>query len=464
MGGLLEAVVLVHVGVMVVGTSWAFGGQAPWIRTALLVWGNIGILLLAVASVRRELSRPGERFTPLRDLWPLLLFDVCVGASCFNPGFETFVREGETFFVVSDPPWAWLPSTARPDLTLRSLWLFNGIVLSCYNVGLVVQRRRGLRLLVGVIVANAALLAIFGTLQKLARADGLWFGLVESPQSYFFSTFVYHNHWGAFTLLNLAACLGLLFHFLRRGGESEPWNSPVLVVALAALLLAASVPLSASRSSSALACILLFGAAVHFLVRLIRRRREHQESPLLPVAGIALGSLLALAAVLYLARDVIRQRAELTVEQVTRIKTEDRLDTRLELYRDTWRMAMDKPWFGWGLDTYGDVFRIYNTFPTPVQGGFKPYYREAHNDWLQSLAETGFVGTVLLGLLGVVPLLRAPWRDSRAALPRYLLAGCALVLLYATFEFPFANPSVAIAFWSGLFIARRYLVLDARLG
>jgi O-antigen ligase len=124
-------------------------------------------------------------------------------------------------------------------------------------------------------------------------------------------------------------------------------------------------------------------------------------------------------------------------------------------------MAADRPWFGWGLDTYGVVFRIYNTFPTPVRGGFKPYYREAHNDWLQSLAETGFVGTMLLALLALVPLARTPWRDSRSPLPRYLLAGCGLVLLYATFEFPFANPSVMIGFWSSLFVARRYLVLDA---
>jgi O-antigen ligase len=220
------------------------------------------------------------------------------------------------------------------------------------------------------------------------------------------------------------------------------------------------VPLSGSRSSSALACLFLFGALVHFLVQLVRRRREHRESFVLPVAGIALGAVVALAAVLYLGRDVIRQRATLTVEQVGRIRAEDRLDTRLVLYRDTWRMAMDRPLFGWGLDTYGDVFRIYNSQRSTE--GWTPYYREAHNDWFQWLAETGFVGTALLGLLVGVPLARAPWRGSRSPLPLYLLAGCGLVLLYAAFEFPFANPSVVIGFWTSLFVARRYLVLDAR--
>jgi hypothetical protein len=30
------------------------------------------------------------------------------------------------------------------------------------------------------------------------------------------------------------------------------------------------------------------------------------------------------------------------------------------------------------------------------------------------------------------------------------------------FEFPFANPSVMTGFWACLFIARRYVVLNAR--
>lgn len=459
--GLIERVILLHVVIMVVGTAWAFGGQAPGIRTVLPYWGTLGIALFLAAATRRELRGPAERFTPLRDLWPLLLFDVLVGASCCNQAFKSLVREGETFFVVADPPWPWLPSSARPDLTAHALWLLNGIVLSCYNLALVVPRRRTLRLVLLVLAANGALLAVFGTFQKLSGADGLWFGLVPSPQKFFFSTFVYHNHWAAFTLLNLAAALGLFFHFLRRGSERGAWHSPALALALVALVLVVAIPLSASRSGTALAGLCLLAALVHFLTQLVRERRARAASVTLPVTALVAGVVVALAAVAYLGQDVIRQRAALTVEQIGRMRTEDRLDTRLELYRDTWRMAADKPWCGWGLDTYGDVFRIYNTFPTPVQGGFKPYYREAHNDWLQALAETGFIGTILIGLAGLVPLWRTPWRGSRSPLPRYLLGGCALILLYATFEFPFANPSVMMSFWTSLFVARRYATLDA---
>lgn len=462
---MLEKIVLFHLGALIVGTAWAFGGQSAGARLWLLVWGTLGIMLFFVAQARRQHDPSAPRFAVLGDLWPLVLFDVFVGASCLNPSFQTIFRDGIPYFILRDPPHAWLPSSARPDLTLRELWQFNGVVLSCYNAFLVLHSRRGLRRLLLVVAANALALAIFGTFQKLVGAKGLWFGLVESPQKYFFSTFVYHNHWGAFTLLNLAACLGLLFHELRRGGSvatgsghRDVWHSPVLTGAVATLLLAATVPLSASRSGTALMCALLTIATVHLLWRTIRRRREHHESAVLPVAGILLCVLLALAAIAYLGRDVIQQRARLTTEQLARIREEDTLNSRIILYRDTWRVAMERPWFGWGLETYGDVFRVFNSQRTPER--WVPYYREAHSDWLQALAEVGGVGTVLLILLGILPLRHARWRRVESVLPFYLLGGCGLILLYAWVEFPFANPSVMIAFCCSLYVGARYAALD----
>jgi hypothetical protein len=46
--------------------------------------------------------------------------------------------------------------------------------------------------------------------------------------------------------------------------------------------------------------------------------------------------------------------------------------------------------------------------------------------------------------------------------PRYLLAGCGLVLLYAWVEFPFANPAVMLTFCATFYCALRYAALDLR--
>ncbi len=457
-GTLLSRLVLVHLGTFVVFASWAFGGQAPWARQIIAAWGTVGILLFIYGC--RAHHGGGSRLHPaVRLLWPLWLYNLVVITSCFNPGFREAVVGGEPSLVLITPN-PWLPSAAIPRLALKELWQFNCLVLSSFNILLAFDRRRQVRSLLFLLAGNAMVLAVLGTFQKLVGAAGLWFGFVPSPNKHFFSTFIYHNHWGAFTLLNTAVCLGLLFHYYRRGGHRDIWHSPVLLGAVVTLLLALSIPLSTSRSCTVLAGLLLFAALGHFLLRLVRQRREQGESAAAPVAAIACAAALVIAGIAYLARDEIVERSRLTTEQLSRLSQEGTLTSRLVLYRDTWHMAAAKPWFGWGLESYAHVFRLYNTQRATEAWVWIPYYAEAHNDWLQSLAEVGFVGTALLGLLLLLPLRSVAWRKAGSMVPRYLLTGCILVLLYAWLEFPFANPAVMLTFAVVFFSAVRYGRLD----
>lgn len=454
----LERWVLGHVAVLIVSTAWNFGGMAPWARPVVIGWGSVGIALCLAALpvvARRERT---PLFRLLRPLWPLLLFDLLVVASAGNPSTQIFVADGGQFLQFRAPPHAWLPSTVRPAQSLQELWLLNGIVVSCFNLWLVCRQRSALRRLLVVVAANALLLAIFGTFQKLGRAEGLWFGLVPSPQEYFFSTFVYHNHWGAFTVLNVAACLALLFHQLRHQAGRDAWHSPAPAGAVAIFLLAATGPLSGSRSATVLLAGLVGAALALFLFALVRRRRAERRPVAGPVVALVLAAALGGAAIGYLARGVIARRARHTTAQLARLHQPDSLDARVQLYADTARLAREKPWFGWGLEAYGDAFRVFNS-QRSVEG-WTPYYSQAHSDWLQAWAETGVVGTGLLLALGLAPLAGIPWRRVRSPVPRYLLAGGGLVALYAWVEFPFANSSVLIAFWMSLYVAARYARLE----
>jgi len=458
---LLARLVLFHFASLMVFTTWAFGGQAPWVRQGISLWGAVGVGLFIVACLTRKKTSADRSWPALRYLWPLWLYDALVIASCFNPGFREMVVTGERSLVMADPI-PWLPTAARPLLAWKELWVFNVILLSCFNLYLVLTRRGLIRTVLFLMAGNALMLAVFGTFQKLAGAKGLWFGLVPSPNARFFSTFIYQNHWGAFVVLNAAVCLGLLFHYLRRGGPRDIWHSPVLMGAVATLLLATTVPLSASRSCSVLIALLLLAGLTHFLLRLLRRRRAEGTSALLPVTGIVLAAVLATAAIGYLGRASIAQRLHQTTAQLMPEARTATVQSRLTLYRDTWTMAAQKPWFGWGLESYAHVFRIYNTQRAAELWVWIPFYAEAHNDWLQSLAETGFAGTGLLVLLGLLPLFAVPWRRVESVLPRYLLAGCAILLAYAWVEFPFANPAVVLTFCASFYCALRYATLDVR--
>ena len=448
----LEIFTLIHVAGLVLFTAWDFGGETDLARVVISWWGSLALPIMVYACLRRLACRHGLP-SALRWLWPLMFFDMLVLASALNPSFTHSFVGGADALVLGGSQAGW-PSSALPTVSLHALWQFNAIYLTCFNLALVVARRRVLRALLFILTVNALLLAIMGTFQKLARAPGLYFGLQPSPNAAFFASFIYHNHWGAFILLSTAAALGLLFHYARRTDHHERRHSPALFGLVATLFMAASVPLSTSRSCAVLVLVLLTGALVHWLWRLRRQRRADGGSLAAPAAVAVVVFLVGLGGIYLLGRPVIEARVNKTREQIDEIRLRGNLGAREQLYADTWRMAREKIWFGWGLGSYATVFQIYNQ-QVSVEG-WVPFYAQAHSDWLQALAEVGLAGTVLIVLMGAVPL-TSLWRlGPPGAVSGYLLAGCGLLAIYAVVEFPFANPAVMEAFWLCFFTALRY--------
>lgn len=453
----LEWAVLSHLAILAVGTAWAFGGGADWVRPLIAGWGSLGLLLTLAAVLDRTAWRKGW-MKPLVWLAPLGLFNVLVLAGCLNPNFRELKYDTETILTQLNVG-NYLPSSARPTLALHALWLFDAIWLSCLNLVLVVRQRRALRGLLFLLSANALVLAVLGTIQKLSHAKGLYFDAVPSPQIAFFSTFVYHNHWGSYTVLSLATCLGLIWHYARHADVRVFFHSPAFAGVISLFFIAATVPLSTSRSCTVLVVVLLCAAVLHWLIRLVQKRRRFRESVWLPLLSGIAGLAIAAAGIWYVAQDSITVRVAKTREQIEEIRVRGDTGSRGELYRNTWQMAQARPWFGWGMASYPHVFTLYNTRESidklPV------FYRDAHSDWLQSLAEHGFVGTTLLGLCGLLPLLGLR-RHHFSPIPGYLLAGCALILLYAWIEFPFGNVAVVLTWWLCFFSAIHYARLYDR--
>jgi O-antigen ligase len=448
----LELFTLFHVAGLVLFTAWDFGGETDLARLVVSWWGSLALPIMGYACLRR-LGRRGGLPSALHWLWPLMFFDLLVFASTLNPSFTHSFVAGTDALVLGSAKAGW-PSCALPKASLRALWQFNAIYLTCFNLAVAVARRRLLRALLFILTVNALLLSVMGTFQKLARAPGLYFGLQPSPNKAFFASFIYHNHWGAFILLSTAAALGLLSHHARRTDHPDRRHSPALFGLVATLFMAASVPLSTSRSCSMLVLVLLTGALVHWLWRLSPKRRAAGGSRTAPAVVAIVVFFVSIGGIYLLGRPVIEARVNKTREQIDEIRLRGNLGAREQLYADTWRMAREKIWFGWGLGSYATVFQIYNQ-QLSVEG-WVPFYAQAHSDWLQALAEVGLAGTVLIVLMGAVPLMNL-WRlGSPGAVSGYLLAGCGLLTVYALVEFPFANPAVMEAFWLCFFTALRY--------
>jgi O-antigen ligase len=376
-------------------------------------------------------------------------------------GLKILTFRGQELVMPVPVNW-WIPSAARSGLALGALWLFDGIFFSCLNLALTIRSRHVIRVIFAVVAGNALVLAIFGIVQKLVESKGIYFGLVRSPQDYFFASFVYDNHWGAFMILMTGACLGLVLRYVHGAKGEGFFRGPALTGAVATCLLACTIPYSGARACTLLVGIILFVALVRGIPQISGALKESGASTPGIYAGITAAIALAVAGVWMIAGDVIEARTDKTREQVSSIWAAHGLGTRGVLYHDTWRMARDRLAFGWGMGSYPTVFTLYNSLE-PNSDGLPQIYHDAHSDWLQSVSEIGVVGTALIGAAVLIPLLSV--RRSRfSPIPFFLLLGCALVAAYAWIEFPFGNVAVVLSWWLCFFGAVQYVRLTAISG
>ena len=445
-----------HVAALLVGASWAFGGGADWARTLIAAWGSLGLLIMA-GALRNHTAR-GESFRqPLRWLIPFVGFNALVLLSCLNPSFSERVFAGQSMLAETGAAHPHLPSTARVATSLEHLWLFDAIYVSCFNLVLAIRRRRALRLLLLIAVGNALLLSIMGTFQKLG-SEGLYFGLVAPPNARFFATFVYGNHWAAYIVLLVAACIGLVFYSVQHATEEPFSGSPLAIGAISILLMALTPLLAGSRAGTLLMTALLGAAIVQVLWRIRKRRRTAGESAAPPILALASCVVVAIGAAGYLGRGALQERWQDTQGQWRA----GIMGERSKLYADTCHLAAQQPLFGWGLGSYDKILQLLRPRPLEANRQYEHSYVDAHSDWLQSLAEVGVVGTILLVLCVLWPLVSSRALRLAGPLPAYLLGGCGLIVLYAAVEFPFGNPAVVIAFWICFFGAIQYVRLSAR--
>ena len=79
----------------------------------------------------------------------------------------------------------------------------------------------------------------------------------------------------------------------------------------------------------------------------------------------------------------------LSIEKI--VKMEGPIGVRLDFYKGAWKVFEDFSTFGTGLNTFGTNFTRYRTFNFEIE-----YLRQAHNDYLHLMSETGYGGILFL--------------------------------------------------------------------
>lgn len=435
---------IAQAGALVAFSSWAFGGMLDWTRPWLL---GLAVAGLPLAYLR-------YRETRTISLWPFvpaLLWIVFVGLAVNNPTHS----HGENNSWTARTDWTpWLPATVDPAQTLAAARLWLALMLQGAALWGLVRTARGARFLWSAVALNGFALAAVGAFFNFSGARQL-LGFKDGPEpGYFFATFFYKNHWAAFGALSAIAAFTVSLRALPGSLRGDPVaRGRALLFGCAGLLTAVTLPLPGSRAGALLAGLIIvgyLGTAAVLLWRAQRGGRPARRWPLL--AGLALGgAILAFGLNAYAPRaaaDLLRTR-----QQLARTLDGESLDIRIPVSRDTWRMAQRRPWFGWGAGSFEIVFPAFQgSYLRNHDGRLQARFEHAHNDWLELLAETGFVGASLflvpVGIAGVIS-----WRRARLA-GRWALAGCGLLAAYAWIDFPFHNPAVAIL-WMTLFATAR---------
>jgi O-antigen ligase len=310
-----------------------------------------------------------------------------------------------------------------------------------------------IRRLISFLAANAIIAAIVGSYFRLSRSE-LILGYFEPVHPNFFASFRYHNHWTAFALLSLGLCGALAFYWNRRARRDIDLQRrrPDLIWFAGLLVLSFTLPLTTARAGVLFLALFWLGLAVWFVYRALRpsksgRSRSQRRYVVWLVPCFAIG-LVAFS--LWGARQGLLGEWQQTLNQYEQFQDKGFAEidfARTDSWGDGWRMVRDRPYFGWGFGSHRYLYQIYARDQYRYESGVVEHIKEfAHNDWMQYLAELGFIGFTLLLIPPIYLTCRLHRSILREPFALALLFPCGLVLLLATFEFPLSNPAVLLLF------------------
>ncbi|MEP6903735.1 MAG: O-antigen ligase family protein, partial [Actinomycetota bacterium] len=237
-----------------------------------------------------------------------------------------------------------------------------------------------LRKIVAMVVIFGALMAFFGILQRLENPDGIY-GWRPTPQAIPFASFVNQHHFAAFMEMTIGLTLALLV------GKATDKDKRLLLI-IAIVLMGIAILLTGSRGG----LLSLFGVlGFVFLTTFLRKEKNGEEvskddkRAKLRRNFALIGGGLALIVVLFGSVLLLGGDASL-VRGVGFTNQADASSGRTHFWWVALQIFENYPLFGAGLDAFGTAFPHYDTW----NGNLR--VEQAHNDYLQILADAGILG------------------------------------------------------------------------
>ncbi|MCB1025891.1 MAG: O-antigen ligase family protein, partial [Acidobacteria bacterium] len=301
------------------------------------------------------------------------------------------------------------------------------VFLTYFAVALVyVNSPERIRKVIYTIIIFGAVMAFIGVLQRLASPNFIY-GMREVDYATPFASYVNQHHFAAFMEMTIGLTLGLLF-----GNSIEKDKRLLLVIAV--ILMGIAIIFTGSRGGF----LSLVGVIAFLVLANINLRQKKSEagesgsSPLKRNLTLIGGSVLLIAVLL----TSVIWLGEGSVRRIGDVSQPDFTNGRLHFWGVSLQIIRDHPVFGAGLEAFGVAYTKYDDWDGNLR------VEQAHNDYLQILADAGILGLVFI--CGFIFLLFKKSlnviNDSANRFRRGVaigsLAGCFGILVHSFFDFP----------------------------
>ncbi|MHC4199937.1 MAG: O-antigen ligase family protein [Planctomycetota bacterium] len=321
---------------------------------------------------------------------------------------------------VGEGPPSWLPLTACLKCTRDSILLLVSCASVFYAASTLFHHGRGRKLVMGAAVAGAAVLAVYGTVQFVAD----WGTRLSA-------TYTNANRFAGLMAVAGACALGLFLTGGTSGEGPRPkdrlglprgtvWLAAAVVMQFALILTLSRLGIAAALAAGLLTAAIFTGRRSLWAV----------------IAGV----LLVLALNAALAADPVLARYSILFESGTLGRG------RAQCWWMALPMVADFPLLGSGAGAFKHVFPLYQN---PSLGG---WYKFAHNDHLNLIADAGLLG-FSAAVAGIVFLTKTvlALRSSRNPATRGIAVAACLALFAMLFhsagDYPLQQPANAVVFF-----------------
>jgi len=317
--------------------------------------------------------------------------------------------------------------TAYSHDTVSQALLYVSYAMLCFLAGQTVVRNSQARTLAVIFSVYGSALAGFALLQGISSNGKLYWLRTPRMGGWIYGPYVNHNHYAG--LMEMLVPIPLVLSLTRLA----PTRIRAIAAAAAAVMVG-TIFLSGSRGGM----LAIIAELIILAALLVKQTRSVRTA-----IGVGIFLTIVVTLLVWVGGSELSHR----IATVGMSQSEISNDVRMNIDRDAFRMFLKRPVLGWGLGTFPVVYPQFRTFYTNF------FVNQAHNDYLQLLAEMGLLGfgtmiwfLVTIGTGAIKKIGKWTVEISGATTLACVLGLCG-ILVHSVFDFNLQIPANAALFY-----------------